>query len=45
MTPEENDPMIFWLSGDNTGQFIVSFGGEEIGRCDIAAGQCEVVLP
>jgi predicted Ser/Thr protein kinase len=45
MTPEENDPMIFWLAGDNTSQFIVSFGGEEIGRCDIAAGQCEVVLP
>jgi serine/threonine protein kinase len=45
MTPEENDPMVFWLGGENSNQFIVTYGGQEIGRCDSAAGQCEVVIP
>jgi hypothetical protein len=44
MTPEETDEMIFWLGG-NTTQFIVTFGGQEIGRCEVDAGQCEVVVP
>jgi serine/threonine protein kinase len=45
MTPEETDPMLFWLPSDNTTQFTVTFDSQEIGRCDITAGQCEVVIP
>lgn len=45
MTPEDDDPMIFWLAEDNATQFTVSMAGQEIGRCEIGAGQCEVFLP
>jgi hypothetical protein len=45
LTPESFDTMIFWLARDNISQFRVLFGGQEVGRCEIAAGQCEVSLP
>lgn len=45
MTPEDSDPMVFWLPRESADLFTVSLNGQEIGRCDIAAGQCEVVLP
>lgn len=45
MTPEDTDPAVFWLPQENTNQFRVLVGGQEIGRCDMAAGQCEVILP
>ena len=45
LTPEKNDTDIFWLAQENVNQFRVSSGGREIARCDITAGQCEVVIP
>jgi hypothetical protein len=45
MTPEESDPMVFWLARESVNDFVVTFGGQEIGRCDVSAGQCEVVIP
>ena len=41
---EKNDTDIFWLAQENISQFRVSNGGREIARCDITAGQCEVVI-
>lgn len=45
MTPEKTDPMIFWLGGEGVTQFSVTNGGQEIGRCEVGAGQCEVLIP
>jgi serine/threonine protein kinase len=45
MTPEDIDPAVFWLPQENVNQFRVLIGGQEVGRCEMAAGQCEVILP
>jgi serine/threonine protein kinase len=45
MTPEESDPMVFWLGRESSNQFVVTYGGQEIGRCDVATSQCEAVVP
>jgi hypothetical protein len=43
--PPSGDPSIFWRAQDGGPQFRVLWGREEIQRCDIAAGTCEVYLP
>jgi len=48
-TPTRDDPTIFWTSNEASHQFRVLWreGGqdEEIARCEIGAGTCEVFLP
>jgi hypothetical protein len=48
-TPTRDDPTIFWTAQEGSHQFRVLWreGGqdEEIGRCEIGAGTCEVFLP
>lgn len=42
----ENDvPEIFWTNSPESTQFRVLWEDEEIGRCEIAAGVCEVFIP
>lgn len=48
-TPTRDDPVVFWTVGEGSRQFRVLWreGGrdEEIARCEIGAGVCEVFLP
>ena len=48
-TPTRDDPTIFWTASEGSHQFRVLWreGGqdEEIARCEIGAGTCEVFLP
>lgn len=48
-TPTRDDSTIFWTAQEGSHQFRVLWrsGGkdEEIGRCEIGAGTCEVMLP
>ena len=48
-TPTREDPSIFWTAQEGSHQFRVLWraGGkdEEVGRCDIGAGTCDVRLP
>jgi len=48
-TPTHDDPTVFWTSAEGSYQFRVLWreGGndEEIARCEIGAGTCEVFLP
>jgi hypothetical protein len=43
--PPPDDPSIFWTTRAGSRQFRVLWGKEEVGRCEIAAGVCEVYLP
>lgn len=43
--PEPNAPGIFWTPQEGSRQFRVLWGTEEVARCEIAAGTCEVYLP
>lgn len=48
-TPTRNDPTVFWTAKEGSHQFRVLWreGGkdEEVARCEIGAGKCEVFLP
>jgi len=48
-TPTRNDPVVFWTTMEGSHQFRILWreGGqdEEIARCEIGAGTCEVFLP
>jgi hypothetical protein len=48
-TPTREDPSVFWTAQEGSHQFRVLWRGggpdEEIGRCEIDAGVCEVFLP
>lgn len=37
--------VLFWTPKDDSTQFRVSWLEEEVARCDIAAGRCEVYIP
>lgn len=37
--------VLFWTPKDDSTQFRVSWLEEEVARCDIAAGRCEVFIP
>lgn len=38
-------PVVFWIEREGVSEFRVLWAGEEIARCEIAAGSCPVVLP
>lgn len=44
-TPEETSTEIFWLPREGVAQFRVLWNGQEIARCEIANGICEIYLP
>ncbi len=39
------DDRIFWIPREDQTQFRVLWAGEEIARCDMMAGRCEIFLP
>ena len=43
--PAATDPTIFWTRQEGSHQFHVLWGRDEIQRCEIDAGNCEVYLP
>jgi eukaryotic-like serine/threonine-protein kinase len=43
--PAASDPTNFWTHQEGSRQFRVLWGREEIQRCEIDAGTCEVYLP
>jgi serine/threonine protein kinase len=43
--PVPNDPTIFWTHQEGSQQFRVLWGRDEIQRCQIDSGTCEVYLP
>lgn len=43
--PGVDDPAIFWTKQQDSRQFRVLWGRDEIQRCEIDAGTCEVYLP
>jgi tRNA A-37 threonylcarbamoyl transferase component Bud32 len=45
MTPEASEEITFWRARDGITQFAVYWDGVEVGRCEIAAGACEVPIP
>ena len=45
LTLEPQDSLVFWTARDGVQQFRVLWQGEEVGRCAIDAGSCEVTLP
>ena len=45
LNPEPNDPGIFWTPEEGSMVFQVLWQNEELVRCEIAAGTCEVYLP
>jgi serine/threonine protein kinase len=44
-TPVPNADTIFWTKVDGSKEFRVLWNDQEIGRCEIAKGFCEVYLP
>jgi hypothetical protein len=42
---ERGRSLDFWTSQEGSAQFRVLWSDEEIARCEIAAGRCEVFLP
>jgi hypothetical protein len=42
---ERGRSLDFWTPQEGSTQFRVLWNGQEIGRCEIAAGSCEVYLP
>jgi serine/threonine protein kinase len=42
--PRDSD-LVFWLTRDDVAQFRVLWDGQEIGRCEVSAGACEVFAP
>ncbi|MDT8305961.1 MAG: serine/threonine-protein kinase [Anaerolineae bacterium] len=45
MTPEANEDITFWRAREGITHFAVFWDGVEVGRCEIAAGFCEVTIP
>lgn len=45
LQPLETDPTLFWTSQPGSQQFRVLWMGEEVARCEIAAGRCDVYVP
>jgi len=44
-TPTRDQELIFWTTQKGSKQFRVLWDDEEIARCEIAAGFCEIYLP
>lgn len=45
VTPQTNSRLLFWLIRGGISQFRVLWNEQEVGRCTIGAGTCEVYLP
>jgi serine/threonine protein kinase len=45
LNPEPDDPGLFWTPKEGSTEFQVLWQNEELVRCAIAAGTCEVYLP
>lgn len=45
VTPDEDGDLVFWTPQANVVAFRVVWQGEEVGRCDVNAGECEIFLP
>lgn len=45
VTAPRDSELVFWLPRDGVAQFRVLWDGQEIGRCDMGAGSCDVFLP
>jgi hypothetical protein len=45
ITPEQDGDIVFWTSRPSVAAFRVLWQGQEVGRCDVAANQCEAYLP
>jgi len=45
ITPEQNGDIVFWTLRPGVAAFRVVWQGQEVGRCDVAANQCEAYLP
>ncbi|MBN2002592.1 MAG: serine/threonine protein kinase [Anaerolineae bacterium] len=45
ITVSSGDDSVFWLETVGSTDFQVLWNGEVVGRCEIAAGECEVFLP
>ncbi|MGD2158895.1 MAG: hypothetical protein PVG32_18595, partial [Anaerolineales bacterium] len=44
-TPTSDDPYIFWTNQQGSRQFRVLWDDDEVARCKIAKGFCEVYFP
>jgi len=44
-TFKRDEPVVFWTAREGSSQFRVLWDEEEIARCEIAAGVCDVFLP
>ena len=42
---ERDDPLVFWTAQAGSHEFRIRWQGEEVARCEIAAGACEVFIP
>lgn len=45
VTPDPDDAAVFWLPRSGITQFRVLWDNQEIARCEVNAGQCELFLP
>ena len=45
ITPEQDGDIVFWTSRQGVEAFRVMWQGQEVGRCDVTANQCEAYLP
>lgn len=45
ITASRDDSYVFWISQKDSSQFRVLWNKQEVARCEIAAGVCEVFLP
>jgi serine/threonine protein kinase len=45
VSTDDGSPLVFWVEGPTVTQFRVLWDSQEIGRCRIEAGMCEVYLP
>ncbi|MCP4361631.1 MAG: protein kinase [Chloroflexi bacterium] len=45
ITPEQDGDIVFWMPRTGVAAFRVLWQGQEVGRCDVVANQCETYLP
>jgi hypothetical protein len=45
VTPQITNELVFWINRSGVAEFRILWAGEEVGRCPVGAGQCEVYLP
>ncbi|CAG0937304.1 eukaryotic-like serine/threonine-protein kinase [Thermoflexales bacterium] len=45
ITASRDDSYVFWIMREDSSQFRVLWNKQEVARCEIAAGVCEVFLP